>query len=156
MTDLIPDMTTDIAKPTCRVVGAGEEFTGKQGHFCAPGISSQSAGAQRIHLQIVRIPPGVRSKAHKHDGHESAIYILSGESGMWYGERLQHHLVARAGDFLYIPANMPHLPYNLSDVERCLAVIARTDPNDQESVVLLPELENRPDWLSRDTSLVRG
>jgi uncharacterized RmlC-like cupin family protein len=70
MTDLRPDMITNGA--TCRLVRAGEEFAGKQGHFCAPGISAQSAGAQRIHLQIVRIPPGVRSKAHKHEGHESA------------------------------------------------------------------------------------
>ena len=155
MTDLIPDMTTVDAKPTCRLVGAGEEFAGKQGHLCAPGISVQSVGAQRIHLQMVRLPPGVRCKAHKHEGHESAIYILSGESGMWYGERLQHHLIARAGDFLHIPANMPHLPYNLSNTESCVAVVARTDPNDQESVVLLPELENRPDWLVRHRSFVR-
>ena len=60
---------------------------------------------------------------------------------MWYGERLEQHLIARAGEFLYIPANMPHLPYNLSASESCVAVIARTDPNDQESVVLLPELD---------------
>jgi len=59
---------------------------------------------------------------------------------MWYGERLEQHLIARAGEFLYIPANMPHLPYNLSVSESCVAVIARTDPNDQESVVLLSEL----------------
>jgi uncharacterized RmlC-like cupin family protein len=106
-----------------------------------PGISAQSVGARRIHLQIVRFPPDGRANAHKHDGHETAIYVLSGESGMWYGERLEQHLIARAGEFLYIPANMPHLPYNLSASESCLAVIARTDPNDQESVVLLPELE---------------
>ena len=31
--------------------------------------------------------------------------------------------------------------YNPSDTEACVAVIARTDPNEQESVVLLPELE---------------
>jgi uncharacterized RmlC-like cupin family protein len=90
-------------------------------------------------------------KAHKHDDHETAIYVLSGESGCWYGDKLQHHLIAHAGDFLYIPANMPHLPYNLSDTESCVAVIARTDPNEQESVVLLPELENCSDWLARDT-----
>ena len=155
MTGLTPDTTTDNAKPTCRLARAGEEFVGKQGHLCAPGISAQSAGAQRLHLQIVRLPPGKRSKAHKHDDHETAIYILSGESGCWYGDKLQHHLIARAGDFLYIPANMPHLPYNVSDTESCVAVIARTDPNEQESVVLLPELENRPDWLARDTPPVR-
>ena len=39
------------------------------------------------------------------------------------------------------PINMPHLPYNLSETENCVAVIARTDPNEQESVVLLPELD---------------
>ena len=40
----------------------------------------------------------------------------------------------------YIPAGMPHLPANLSD-SPASAVIARTDPREQESVVLLPELE---------------
>ena len=125
---------------TCRVVRAGVEFMGKQGHLCAPGISAETAGAQGIHMQIVRMPPGGMAKPHKHEGHETAIHILSGESGMWYGERLEQHLVARAGDFLYIPANMPHLPYNLSETESCVAVVARTDPNDQESVVLLADL----------------
>jgi len=60
---------------------------------------------------------------------------------MWYGERLEEQLVARAGDFVYIPAGMPHLPYNSSQTETCTAVIARTDPNEQESVVLRPDLE---------------
>jgi uncharacterized RmlC-like cupin family protein len=145
MTDLKERRRSDKARgnavPTCRVVGAGAEFTGKNGHLYAPGISAQSVGAQRIHLQIVRILPGGQAKAHKHDGHETAIHILSGDSGMWYGEKLEQHLVARAGDFLYIPANIPHLPYNLSDAESCVAVIARTDPNEQESIVLLPDLE---------------
>jgi uncharacterized RmlC-like cupin family protein len=39
-----------------------------------------------------------------------------------------------------IPANTPHLPYNMSQTEPATAVISRTDPNEQESVVLLPEL----------------
>ena len=140
---VMPDIAIDDATPTCRVVGAGAEASGKQGHLhlYTPGISAQSVGERRIHLQIVRFPPEGRANAHKHDGHETAIYVLSGESGMWYGERLEQHLIARAGEFPYIPANMPHLPYNLSASESCVAVIARTDPNDQESVVLLPELD---------------
>jgi uncharacterized RmlC-like cupin family protein len=138
---LMPGTAIVEPMPTCQVVGAGAEVIGKQGHLHTPGISAQSAGARRIHLQIARIPPGGRANAHKHDGHETAIYILSGESCMWYGEKLEQHLVARAGEFLYIPANMPHLPYNPSASESCVAVIARTDPNDQESVVLLPELD---------------
>lgn len=136
------EITNRDNKPTCRAVRAEAEFTGKQALLYAPGISAQSVGAKGIHLQIVTIPPGGRAKAHKHDGHETAIYILSGESGMWYGERLGEHLSVSVGDFLYIPAGMPHLPYNLSNTESCVAVIARTDPNEQESVVLLPGLDS--------------
>jgi uncharacterized RmlC-like cupin family protein len=134
-------MTDGDSKPTCRVVSAGEEVTSKQGHLRSPAISAESTGAKAIHMQLVRIPPGGRAKAHKHENHETALHVLSGESGMWYGEKLEQHVFARAGDFLYIPANMPHLPYNLSDTESCVAVIARTDPNDPESLVLLPELD---------------
>jgi len=47
-----------------------------------------------------------------------------------------------AGDFFYIPAGVPHLPMNTGD-EPCVAVVARTDPNEQESVVLLPHLDAR-------------
>ena len=128
-----PSLLSPQIVPTAANTAAG------QPGILRPGLSS--VGARRLHLQIVRLPPDGRANAHKHDGHETAIYVLSGESGMWYGERLEQHLIARAGEFLYIPANMPHLPYNLSASESCVAVIARTDPNDQESVVLLPELD---------------
>jgi uncharacterized RmlC-like cupin family protein len=138
-------MATDVqvgtASPTCRLVRAGQEFQGTQGLTYAPGISAESSGAHGIHLQFVTLPPGARARAHKHAAHETAIYVLSGVSGMWYGERLQDHMEVKAGDFLYIPADMPHLPYNPSQTENCVAIIARTDPNEQESVVLLPELE---------------
>ena len=137
--------TSAVEAKTCRLVQvtqAGKEFQGKQGLSYAPGISAESVGALGIHLQIVTIPPRGRAKAHKHEGHETAIYMLSGESGVWYGENLEHHCTPRPGDYLYIPANMPHLPYNLSTTENAVALIARTDPNEQESVVLLPELDS--------------
>jgi uncharacterized RmlC-like cupin family protein len=134
------DQTTTGAS-TCRVVRAGETFTGKQALAYTPAISAESVGARGIHLQLVTIPPGAKAKAHKHAAHETALYVLSGSSGMWYGEGLTEHLEANAGDFLYIPADMPHQPYNSSPSEPCVALIARTDPNEQESVVLLPELD---------------
>ena len=136
VSDMIGDATS-----SCQIVSAGPEFVGKHGYLCAPGISKQSVGARGINLQIAIIPPGAWTKAHKHNGHETAIHILSGEAGIWHGERLDQHLIARAGDFLYIPPDIPHQPYNLSDIATCVAIVAQTDPNDQESVVLLPELE---------------
>ncbi len=73
--------------------------------------------------------------------HETAIYILSGKAEVWFRQNFEHHTVVEKGDFFYIPADMPHLPYNSSDSVPMIAVIARTDPNEQEGVVLLPELD---------------
>jgi uncharacterized RmlC-like cupin family protein len=92
-------------------------------------------------MHMVTIPPGGRAKAHLHENHETAIYMLRGACQLWYSAGLIEHLVARGGDFVYIPAGMPHLPVNLSLTEPCVAIIARTDPNEAESVVLLPELD---------------
>jgi uncharacterized RmlC-like cupin family protein len=128
-------------RPVCAVLRAGAPVIGRQGFTYAPAISAETVGASGIHMQLLTIPPGGRAKAHKHEAHETAIYVLSGEGGTYYGERLEQHLVARSGDFMYIPANVPHQPYNRSETEPCVAVVARTDPNDQESVVLLPELD---------------
>jgi uncharacterized RmlC-like cupin family protein len=57
---------------------------------------------------------------------------------------ISDYLSADAGDYVYIPAGVPHLPGNRNQTEPCLAVIARTDPNEQESVVPLPELDLVP------------
>jgi uncharacterized RmlC-like cupin family protein len=125
----------------CTLLRAGAPFIGKQGFTYAPAVSAETVRASAIHMQLLTMPPGARAKAHKHEAHETAIYVLSGEGAMYYGEKLEQHMVAKPGDFIYSPANMPHLPYNMSQTEPCIAVIARTDPNEQESVVLLPELE---------------
>jgi uncharacterized RmlC-like cupin family protein len=78
------------------------------------------------------------------EAHETALYVLSGKVGMYYEEKLENHMVTGAGDFVYIPANTRRLPYNMSQTEPATAVISRTDPNEQESVVLLPELDAIP------------
>jgi len=125
---------------SCARLRAGEPFVGKQGFTYAPTVSAETVGASAIHMQLLTVPPGARANAHKHEAHETAIYVLSGEVGMYYGEKLENHMVTRPGDFVYIPANVPHLPYNLSPTEPATAIVARTDPNEQESVVLMPEL----------------
>jgi uncharacterized RmlC-like cupin family protein len=133
--------TTEATAPTCRLIQAGKPFQGKQGLMYTPAVSAETVGSRAIHMQLVTIPPGGRAKAHKHAAHETALYMLSGVGGMWYGHQLEHHVLLKPTDFLYIPADMPHLPYNPSTTETAIAVISRTDPNEQESVVLLPHLD---------------
>jgi uncharacterized RmlC-like cupin family protein len=126
--------------PTCRLIRPDDTYDGKQGltYFC--GIAAETVGSQGICMHLLTIPPGGRAKAHMHASHETAIYVLDGEAVALYGDKLQHQAVTKAGDLFYIPAGVPHLPINVSD-KPISAVIARTDPNEQESVVLLPELE---------------
>jgi len=127
---------------TGRLVQLGAGSMTRQGLTYAAAISAETVGSTGIHMHVVHMPPGARAKAHKHEAHETAIYAISGTSHVWHGEHLEHHTEVPPGSFFYIPANVPHLPYNPSATEFCIAVIARTDPNEQEGVVLLPELED--------------
>lgn len=125
---------------SCHKVRASGLYPGKQGFDYFEGISRESTGAQGICMHPLTIPSGGRAKAHKHETHETAIYVLEGDAVMYWGEQLEHCMETSAGDLVYIPADVPHLPINRSASE-VRAVIARTDPHEQESVVLLPELE---------------
>ena len=115
-------------------------YAGKQGFTYNEGISTESVGSTGICMHLLTIPPGGRAKAHKHLTHETAIYMTEGVTVMYWGQRLEHRMEVVAGDILYIPPDMPHLPFNPGPGP-ATAVIARTDPHEQESVVLLPELE---------------
>src|SRR5262245_38987675 len=130
------------SKHTCRLIRPVITSDGKQGLIYFEGISTETVGSKGICMHLLTLPPGARAKAHLHEAHETAIYMISGEVHTWYGDELENHIVVKAGDLFYIPAGVPHLPANLSD-KPASAVIARTDPNEQESVVLLPNLDRR-------------
>lgn len=117
-------------------VRIGEAETSLQELPIFPGISGNTAGAQGISMLRVVIPPGAQAKAHIHRGYETAIYLMQGRVLTRYGEGLAKSVVNEAGDFIYIPADVPHRPENLSLTEPAIAIVARTDPNEQESVEL--------------------
>ena len=127
-----------------RVVKAGDSYQGKQGPNYTPGINAATVGSRALWLGSAILPPrGGRTKAHVHDHHESGFYFISGdEVELWTGDQLQHREVAHPGDYLYIPAGVPHVAVNRSDTP-AVFVGARTDPNEQESVLMRPELEER-------------
>ena len=69
--------------------------------------------------------------------------MVSGEEAeLWTGEDLQHQDLAHPGDNLYIPAGVPHVAVNRTATP-AVFVGVRTDPNEQESVVLRPDLDAR-------------
>ena len=115
-----------------------EAIQSKQALPVFPGISANTAGTKVLSLLKVVIPPGSSAKAHVHKGFESAVYLLQGRVETRYGEGLKKSVVNVAGDFIFIPPDVPHQPFNLSDTEPAIAIVARNDPNEQEHVVLYP------------------
>jgi uncharacterized RmlC-like cupin family protein len=100
------------------------------------GISEKTVGAKALSMNIVVIPPGAKAEPHRHEGFESAVYVISGRVETRWGERLEHSVITEPGDFLFIPPGVPHQPINLSTTEPARAIVVRNDPNEQEHVVL--------------------
>ncbi len=128
-----------IGSRDCRLIRGGN-YAGRQGLTLSAGIRAESAGSTALCLHTLIIPPGGRARAHRHNAHESAIYLVSGVVDVFWGDGLKHHDVMQAGDFLYIPPGVAHLPVN-NGPDPADVVVARTDPSEQESVELLPELD---------------
>jgi uncharacterized RmlC-like cupin family protein len=118
-------------------------YVGAQGPRYGGGVSAESVGSTGLWFGRVTIGPGERTKAHLHERHETAIYVLSGTCVVYSGADLAAREEAGAGDYIYIPASTSHLAANASATEPLTALIARTDPNEQESVVRQPELDGR-------------
>lgn len=98
------------------------------------GVSAATAGATGISMNLVIIPLGGAAEPHLHRNYETAIYLLKGRVETRYGSGLRHSVIHEAGDFIFIPANVPHQPINLSGTEPAHAIVARNDANEQESV----------------------
>jgi uncharacterized RmlC-like cupin family protein len=99
------------------------------------GVSGRTAGAKGLSMHIVVIPPGAAAEPHMHDRYETAIYVLEGRVETRYGEGLSSSVISQAGDFLFIPPNVPHEAINLSSTEPARAIVARNDPSEQERVI---------------------
>jgi uncharacterized RmlC-like cupin family protein len=99
------------------------------------GVSGNTAGTRGLSMHLVVIPPGGCAEPHRHADYETAIYLLSGRVETRYGPALEETVVNEPGDFLFIPPDVPHQAFNLSDTEEARAIVARNDPNEQERVV---------------------
>jgi uncharacterized RmlC-like cupin family protein len=97
---------------SCKVVRGGESFLGKQGLNYFSGISAESANADAICMHLLVMPAGASAKPHYHESHETAIYMLEGVTEFLHGPNLEFKDRVEAGDYVYIPAGVPHQPYN--------------------------------------------
>jgi uncharacterized RmlC-like cupin family protein len=123
-----------------RVVSPGQTHVGKQGFTYGSGASAETVGAQQICMNVLPMPDGARAKVHYHKGIETIAYLLKGECIVFYGDALERHVTARAGDQVFIPADVPHAPCNKSGAP-CTWIVVHASGSDQDGIVLLPELD---------------
>jgi uncharacterized RmlC-like cupin family protein len=125
------------------VVSGSASFESQQGPTYAPGVSAETVGAKSLFLGVVTMDPGARTKSHIHAVHESAFYMVSGdEVEVYTGDRLEHREVARPGDYIFVPPQVPHVVVNRSETVPAVFVGARNESTAQESVVMLPDLNS--------------
>lgn len=123
------------------VMKASAGYRAEQGSDYQPGVSAETVGSKVIWLGVVALPPGRRTKAHIHEGHETALYMMSGdEMELWTGDELQFRDLVRPGDYVYIPANVLHVAVNRCETP-AVFIGCRNEPTANESVVLRPEMD---------------
>src|SRR6202165_2244333 len=125
------------------VVKSGAGYRAEQGSDYEPGVSAETVGSKSIWLGKITLTPGKRTRAHAHEHHETAFYMLSGdEMELWTGDQLQYRDIVQPGDYVFIPANMLHVAVNRG-VQSAVFIGSRKEATAQESVVLRPEMDRR-------------
>jgi uncharacterized RmlC-like cupin family protein len=119
-----------------KVVKPGEDRDVPRGVVGGAEISQATAGAHNIYMGRFRVPPGARSQPHYHEGCESAVYMLSGQLRVRWGDRLEKELSLVPGDMVYVPPRETHVLENTSESEPADYVVARDSP--QEDAVVVP------------------
>jgi uncharacterized RmlC-like cupin family protein len=122
------------------VIGAGDPYVGRQNLNYVAGLTGRTVGSRGICMTVATLPPGARAKAHLHREIETAIYVIEGEAATYYGDALQHVAIARGGEYVYIPADLPHVVVNQSSAV-CRAVVTHTGCDAQAGIELLPHLD---------------
>ena len=102
-------------------------------------ISGSLTGSQHLWMGGNTVHPGQKSADHHHGEADSGIYVVSGHPRFAFlVDGSEHHIDAAPGDFIYVPAWVPHREENPSDYEDAVVVLARSTP--EEIVVNLPSL----------------
>jgi len=96
-------------------------------------VSARLTGSQAMWMGYAVLEPGGRTGVHHHGASETAIYVISGVTRWWVGDRLDDVREARAGDFVFIPPDVVHWEQNASDTEPVEMVVARSS---QEAIVV--------------------
>ena len=75
---------------------------------------------------LFEVEPGSRTGIHHHGQQETIAYVLSGVCEVRWGEKGESSARAKAGDFVHVPAFLPHMEINPSKLEPFRWVVVRS------------------------------
>src|ERR1700721_1525379 len=99
----------------------------------APALGIASA----IWGGVCEVDPGSQTGIHHHGEQDTIAYVLSGTSEVRWGERGEFDATLQAGDFLYVPAWLPHQEINPSNEKPFQWIVVRS--TSEPIVVNLPD-----------------
>ena len=131
-------MTTEYP-PIC-IVGPSEFDSGTaqtSGSVRLAAIAPQLFVQSAMWGGLFKVEPGARTGIHHHGEQQTIAYVLSGMSDVRWGAKGEYAARAKAGDFIHVPAFVPHMEINPSLSEPFLWVVVRSTPT--PIVVNLPD-----------------
>jgi uncharacterized RmlC-like cupin family protein len=84
------------------------------------------------------VEPGSRTGIHHHGNQETIAYVLSGSCDIRWGAKGEFIAHAKPGDFIHVPAFLPHMEINPSKIEPFRWVVVRSTST--PIVVNLPDV----------------
>jgi uncharacterized RmlC-like cupin family protein len=108
-----------------------------------PGSQRQAPVAPQLGIDsklwggLFEVAPGARTGIHHHGEQDTIAYVLSGQCEVRWGESGECSATAKAGDFIHVPAFLPHMEINASNEEPFRWVVIRSTPT--PIVVNLPD-----------------
>ncbi len=94
------------------------------------------------------VEPAASTAIHHHGEQHTIAYVLSGSSFVRWGERGEFDGTVHAGDFLYVPAGLPHQEINPSSDLPFQSIVVRSTSE--------PILVNLPNTFWNEVHLPRA
>jgi uncharacterized RmlC-like cupin family protein len=114
-----------------------------KGTLQTSGSERQAAVAPQLGVEsamwagLFEVRPGARTGIHHHGMQQTVAYVLSGVCEVRWGANGEFAASAEAGDFIHVPAFLPHMEINPSDARPFRWVVVRSTST--PIVVNLPE-----------------
>jgi uncharacterized RmlC-like cupin family protein len=100
-------------------------------------ISREHGTASSMWGGLFTVAAGGQTAIHHHGKQDTVVYVLAGRALIRWGRHGEFEATAQAGDFVYVPAYLPHKEINLSEDAEFIWVVVRSTP--QPIVVNLPD-----------------